>query len=85
MKGLELPFDKPETDTDIDIDIDVEAEVDIDAILPALLFSRDFLPLHFAEKKILKNVLGALKKIVIKLCNNRNFSKFSTHMLQEVS
>lgn len=36
--GLELPFERPDTDTDIDMDIDVDADndVEIDARLPAL-------------------------------------------------
>lgn len=46
--GLELPFDRPETDTDIDMDIDVDADSDVemDARLPALSQSLDLaLPL----------------------------------------
>lgn len=45
MNGLELPFDKPETDTDIDIDIDVDADndVEMDAKLPALSQSLDLI------------------------------------------
>jgi hypothetical protein len=46
VRGLELPFDNPETETDIDMDMEVEAEVDIEARLPALSQSLDFLPLH---------------------------------------
>lgn len=50
VRGLELPFDKPETETDIDIDIDVDAETDVEmeAKLPALSQSLDLLfPLTF--------------------------------------
>lgn len=45
MRGLELPFDKPETDTDIDMDIDVDADndVEMDAKLPALSQSLDLI------------------------------------------
>lgn len=45
VRGLELPFDKPDTDTDMDIDMDVEAdtEVEMDAKLPALSQSLDLL------------------------------------------
>lgn len=41
--GLELPFERPDTDTDIDMDIDVDADndVEIDARLPALSQSLD--------------------------------------------
>lgn len=51
VRGLELPFDRPETDTDIDIDMEVEAdtEVEMEARLPALSQSLDLLlPLTFA-------------------------------------
>lgn len=51
VRGLELPFDSPETDTDMDIDMDVDAdtEVEIDARLPALSQSLDLLlPLTLA-------------------------------------
>lgn len=50
VNGLELPFDRPETDTDMDIDMDVDAdtEVEIEARLPALSQSLDLLfPLAF--------------------------------------
>lgn len=41
--GLELPFERPDTDTDIDMDIDVDADndVEMDARLPALSQSLD--------------------------------------------
>lgn len=49
VSGLELPFDKPETDTDMDMDMDVDADSDVemDARLPALSQSLD-LALTFA-------------------------------------
>lgn len=52
VSGLELPFDRPETETDIDIDIEVDAEteVEMEAKLPALSQSLDDLlfPFTFA-------------------------------------
>jgi len=39
VSGLELPFDRPETDTDMDMDMEVD--VDTDATLPVLSQSLD--------------------------------------------